>query len=155
LNLCKKTEKCTCIKCFYHELLITNVYVFFWVIPRRLNFICQRFGTVCLFHLHSFGSKIAIFEPNIFSYKYPNFLNPGYSSYLPACEDGTECSETLACKIQTTGNYPDERIQHSEHGESLKSRITNMFRLFLQSSSGYLCRSTKNKINFQNLAFDN
>ena len=28
------------------------MYVFFWVIPRRLNFICRRFGTLCLFHLH-------------------------------------------------------------------------------------------------------
>ena len=26
--------------------------LFFSVIPRRLNFICQRFGTLCLFHLH-------------------------------------------------------------------------------------------------------
>ena len=26
--------------------------MFFWVIPRRLNFICRRFGTLCLFHLH-------------------------------------------------------------------------------------------------------
>jgi hypothetical protein len=36
----------------------------------------------------------------------------------------TECSETLAYKIQTPGNYPEESIQHSEHGESLKSRKT-------------------------------
>jgi hypothetical protein len=28
------------------------LYVFFWVINRRLNFICRRFGTLCLFHLH-------------------------------------------------------------------------------------------------------
>ena len=28
------------------------LYTFFWVIPRRLNFICRRFGTLCLFHLH-------------------------------------------------------------------------------------------------------
>ena len=28
------------------------LYVFFWVIPRRLNVICRRFGTLCLFHLH-------------------------------------------------------------------------------------------------------
>jgi len=35
----------------------------------------------------------------------------------------TECSETSAYKIQTPGNYPEERIKHSEHGESLKSRI--------------------------------
>jgi len=27
-------------------------YAFFWVIPRRLNCICRRFGTLCLFHLH-------------------------------------------------------------------------------------------------------
>jgi hypothetical protein len=25
--------------------------------------------------------------------------------------------------IQTPGNYPEENIQHTEHGESLKSRI--------------------------------
>ena len=27
-------------------------YVFFWVIPRRLNYICRRFGILYLFHLH-------------------------------------------------------------------------------------------------------
>ena len=32
----------------------------------------------------------------------------------------TECSETSAHKIQTPGNNPEESIQHSEHGESLK-----------------------------------
>jgi len=36
----------------------------------------------------------------------------------------TECSETPAYKIQTPGNYPEENIQHTEHGERLKSRIT-------------------------------
>ena len=35
----------------------------------------------------------------------------------------TERSETSAYKIQTPGNYPEENIQHTEHGESLKSRI--------------------------------
>jgi hypothetical protein len=39
----------------------------------------------------------------------------------------TERSETLACKIQTPGNYPEDSIQHSEHGESLKSRIAISF----------------------------
>jgi hypothetical protein len=43
--------------------------------------------------------------------------------HLYVYEDGTECSETSACKIQTPENYPEESIQHSEHGESLKSRI--------------------------------
>jgi len=35
----------------------------------------------------------------------------------------TECSETSVYKIQTPGNYPEESIQHSEHGESLKSKM--------------------------------
>jgi len=30
----------------------TMLYTFFWIIPRRLKFICQHFGTICLFHLH-------------------------------------------------------------------------------------------------------
>ena len=34
----------------------------------------------------------------------------------------TECSETSEYKIQTPGNYPEESIQNTEHGESLKSR---------------------------------
>jgi hypothetical protein len=32
--------------------LCSLLYAFFWVITRRLNFICQRFGALCLFHLH-------------------------------------------------------------------------------------------------------
>jgi len=34
----------------------------------------------------------------------------------------TECSETLAYKIQTPWNYPEESMQHSDHRENLKSR---------------------------------
>jgi len=57
------------------------LFAFFWVILRRLSFVCRRFGTLCLFHLHR---------------RY---------------EDGTECSETSAYKIQTPGNYPEENMQ--------------------------------------------
>jgi hypothetical protein len=35
----------------------------------------------------------------------------------------TERSETLAYKIQTPGNYPEESIQDSEQGERLLSRV--------------------------------
>jgi hypothetical protein len=35
----------------------------------------------------------------------------------------TECSKMSAQKIQTPGNHPTERIQHSQHGKSLKSRV--------------------------------
>jgi hypothetical protein len=37
----------------------------------------------------------------------------------------TECSETLAYKIRTPGNYPEESMQLSEQGEILKSRKKN------------------------------
>ena len=49
--------------------------------------------------------------------------------HLLAYEDGTECSETSAYKIQTPGNYPEENIQHTGHGESLKSRKQKRVRL--------------------------
>jgi len=53
---------------------------------------------------------------------YMPFWNTVPFSYLPVYEDGTECSEMLAYKIQTLGDYT-ESIQRSEHGKSLKSRI--------------------------------
>jgi hypothetical protein len=52
------------------------------------------------------------------------------SSHLPPYEDGTEFSETSAYKIQTPGNYPEESIQHLEHGESMKSRNESLLRTF-------------------------
>jgi len=87
--------------------------VFFWAIPRRLNLIRRRFGTLCLFHLHR-----------------------QVGTYLHIKVEETECSETSAYKIQTPGNYPAESILHSEQGESLKSRI---HRAMFVSRSLYLC----------------
>ena len=63
-------------------------------------------------------------------------------------EDGTECSETSAFTLQTPGNYPKESIQHTEHGESLKSRIlrhVSMYLHHLQGVFSYVCET--NKIN--------
>jgi hypothetical protein len=48
-------------------------------------------------------------------------------TYPPMKMEQRECSETLAYKIQTPGNCPKENIQHSEHGESLKSRNLRVF----------------------------
>jgi hypothetical protein len=69
------------------------------------------------------GLAQAIFGAKLFPVYPPIFIKPGsFHTHLPAYEDGRECSETSAYKIQTHGNYPKEIIQHSEHGESLKSR---------------------------------
>jgi len=43
---------------------------------------------------------------------FPSNFSQIHTSYLPAYEDGTECSETSAYKIQTPGNYPEESIQY-------------------------------------------
>jgi len=56
----------------------------------------------------------AIFEPNIFLYKYHNNLNPVIHPAYTTYEDETGCSETPAYKIQMPGNHPKERIQHYE-----------------------------------------
>jgi len=77
------------------------LYALFCVIPRHLNFIYPRFGTLCLFHFYRrLGMKM----------------------------EQTERSETSAYKIQTPGNYPEESIQHSEQDEIFKSGITEFAR---------------------------
>jgi len=39
---------------------------FFWVITRRLEFICRRFGTLCLFHLHRQVDEILLTSTCLF-----------------------------------------------------------------------------------------
>ena len=51
----------------------------------------------------------------------------GTRTYLPMKMEQTECSETSAYKFQTPGNHPKESIQHSVHGESLKSRLLHLY----------------------------
>jgi len=42
------------------------------------------------------------------------FLIPSsFYTHLPAYEDGTECSETSAYKLQTPGNYPIESVERN------------------------------------------
>jgi hypothetical protein len=53
-------------------------------------------------------------------------------NFLPIKMEQSECSETSTYKIQTPGNYPEENIQHTEHGERLKSRIhRNLLQVFI------------------------
>jgi hypothetical protein len=94
------------------------------VISRRLNFVCRRFGTLCLFHLHRWGGMKNnwVWECwGVCKGHTPTFSTPVIlHTYPPMKMEQRECSETLAYKIQKPGNYPEESIQHSEQGESLK-----------------------------------
>jgi len=65
------------------------LYAFVWVIPWRLNFICQRFGTSCLFLPHRRVYKIQTprnypeeskYLPLLYYKKYNSFI----VIYLPA-----------------------------------------------------------------------
>jgi hypothetical protein len=38
--------------------------------------------------------------------------------------EGRECSETSAYKIQRPGVHPEARVQHTEYGESLKTKVS-------------------------------
>jgi hypothetical protein len=60
----------------------------------------------------------------------PTFWNMLYVPSSEVYDDGTECSKTLEFKLKAPVNNPEECIQHSEHGESLKSRNSSFFILF-------------------------
>jgi hypothetical protein len=65
----------------------------------------------------------AIFETDLLPYKCPNNLTPVILHTYPSMKmEQTECSRMLAYKLMAQVNHPEERIQHSEQGESLKSR---------------------------------
>jgi len=67
-------------------------------------------------------------EPSISSIFIGRWMK--YTSYfihLPMKMELIEVSETSAISTVTPGNYPKENILHTEHGESLKSRLCKMF----------------------------
>jgi hypothetical protein len=100
-----KPEKGSSFKKFLYSISMYQIrykllYSFFRVIPRLLNFMCRRFGTL---------SSI--------------FIGAASSLVYTAYEDGTDRV------FQNVGTYnsdaeesPKARIQHSKHGESLQSR---------------------------------
>jgi hypothetical protein len=53
----------------------------------------------------------------------PTFPTPVILHTYPPMKMGqTGCSETLAFKLQTPGNNPEESVRHLGHGESLKKK---------------------------------
>jgi len=53
--------------------------------------------------------------------------------------ENTEWPETSAYKIQMSGNYPEESAQHSEQGESLKSRKLTYKLHYIKSKTAVSC----------------
>jgi hypothetical protein len=85
------------------------LYVFFWVIPRHLNFICRHFLTLCLFHLHRqvgaewinlrivWVANGGRFDSKIASANKGGWQSRGGSSYTSGSEGVTTC---------IAGHYP-------------------------------------------------
>ena len=81
------------------------LYSLIRVIPRRLNFICRRFGTL--------------------SVPYSSVVWTGRILVHTTYEDGTDrvLRNVDNWKFRRRGNHPKERINDSQRGESLESRI--------------------------------
>jgi hypothetical protein len=91
-----------------------------WVITLHSLFLYSDLPLLC----HPPSYWLRLFSNQTFSrINIPTFSTPVIlHTYLPMKMEQTECSEMSGYKIQTPGNYLEESIQHSEHGESLKSR---------------------------------
>ena len=88
-----------------------------WVVTLHYLF-CTRIHPYPLIALLPIGS--GYFRAKPFPVWIPQHFSNLVIIHLLDYEDVTECSETSAYKIQRPGNYPEERTQHSEHGESLE-----------------------------------
>jgi len=76
---------------------------------------------------HSSSSQLVqtSFEPNLYLYTKTSTVIPVILLVHTIYEDGTECSETAANKIQMPGNHPQERTQYGN--ETLCFRIVKEF----------------------------
>jgi len=75
--------------------------------------------TACLGH--SSNNKQIIAVCFLLGNSPASFFAVIFHTYPPLKMEQTDGFGTSARKIQKPGNYPEEIIQHSEHGESFKS----------------------------------
>ena len=98
-----------CCAPFASHLSLFNHSNNIWSKTKLVNVVCFLLDNsqASEFYMPTFRNTLSVQS----SYAYPSMKM-----------EQTEWSETLAYKIQKPRNYPEESIQHTEHGESLKSR---------------------------------
>jgi len=64
--------------------------------------------------------------------------SPASEIYMPTFRKTLSIPKTSAYKIQKSGNHPKDSIEHSVHGESLKSRKSNSARHVLGNNFAQL-----------------
>jgi hypothetical protein len=98
---------------FYHEFKICNIII--------LDFKLSPFSECFMLF---FGNSPAS------EFSMPTFRNTLFHlhHYLPIKIEKTECSETLAYKIQTPENYPEESIQQTvKNNQIIHNKYTSVF----------------------------
>ena len=130
-----------CIVAYSFVDWLLRCYIpFFWVIPRRLNFIFRRFGTLFSIFIGSVSRKNNRSEISSWLF---------FLLTLPMKIEQTECSETSIYKIEKPGNHAKERIQHSLQGESLKSITITLFDDAIWTAKVELSISSRKAADFQ------
>ena len=134
------------------------LYIFFWVIPRRLNFICRRFGTLCLFHLHrqvgvewlnlrivGVSTREKVWLENSLRQPFSRWLPKLFSNlvihHLPAYEDETDrVFRNVGMHNSDAGESP--RRKHTTYRTRRKFEIKNFVFIYISLSVGCLvaCR---------------
>jgi len=91
------------------------LYAFFWVKPGRLKFMCRRFGTV--FHLHR--------QVDVSRMNYDVFIIPtSFYAHLPAYEDGTDrVFRNVGIQTSDVGVLPKRK--HATYRTRRKLEIRN------------------------------
>jgi hypothetical protein len=80
---------------------LNMLHAFFWVIHRRLQSKCQRFGKVCLFHLHRWvGMNLPPYEDGTDSV--PKRWNPNYKHRW--------ITQKNACNFQNTAKVWNQEL---------------------------------------------
>ena len=72
MRLLSLSLKSTWLYSWFQTFAVFWIYfVFFWVFPRRLNYICRRFGTLYLLHLHRQVEQIEYSETSAYIIQTP------------------------------------------------------------------------------------
>ena len=84
---------------FQTFVMLWMLYSFFWVIPRRLNCMCRRFGIFCLFHLRRLCEQGSLWRWTVFPLSMQGLLNQPPAPQLPFC-----LQRTSRCVIELKEN---------------------------------------------------
>jgi hypothetical protein len=121
LSICKFYSARISTITFHKCLVVSLRYKYVYTAGRRFLLAQRNLLFVVVYFLLGNPPASEFYMP---TFRYTLSVPSSYASPCLWRLEQTEGSETSAYKIQAPGNHPEGNIQHTEHGESLKSRIT-------------------------------